>query len=138
MKNIVANLNIDLLYTMAVKFLRKPKILLFLPIIFFSSCQLTTSGVENKSLIKEDVSESALNNEKKIAEKKDISKNNEDEIKKKTLKENKENKRILDFFTDLFDPESEEKSNLTKESQQQKKKKLKTSAKELENNKKKK
>ncbi len=122
---------------MAVKFLRKPKILLFLPIIFFSSCQLTTSGVENKSLIKEDVSESALNNEKKIAEKKDISKNNEDEIKKKTLKENKENKRILDFFTDLFDPESEEKPNLTKEPQQQKKKKLKKSAKELENNNKK-
>ena len=51
------------------KILRKPKILLFLFIIFSNSCQLTTSGGENKSLINENVSESAQNNEEKILEK---------------------------------------------------------------------
>jgi hypothetical protein len=105
------------------KILRKPKILLFLLIILSNSCQLTTSGGENKSLINEDVSESQ-NNEKKIVEKIE-DKSNED-IVKKTQKKNKEDKRILDFFNDLFDPENEEKPIVTKKKQQEKEKKLKT------------
>ena len=105
------------------KILKKPKILLFLLIIFSNSCQLTTSGGENKSLIDENVSE-PQNNEEKILEKTE-DKSNED-IVKKTQKKNKEDKRILDFFTDFFDPENEEKPVVTKKKQQEKEKKLKT------------
>ena len=105
------------------KILKKPKILLFLLIIFSNSCQLTTSGGENKSLINENVSES-LNNEEEILEKTE-DKSNEG-IVKKTQKKNKEDKRILDFFTDFFDPENEEKPIVTKKKQQEKEKKLKT------------
>ena len=61
---------------------------------------------------------------KKILEKTE-DKSNED-IVKKTQKKNKEDKRILDFFTDFFDPENEEKPVVTKKKQQEKEKKLKT------------
>ena len=93
--------------------------MLFLFIIFSNSCQLTTSGGENKSLIDENVSE-PQNNEEKILEKTE-DKSNED-IVKKTQKKNKEDKRILDFFTDFFDPENEEKPVVTKKKQQEKEK----------------
>ena len=73
------------------KILRKPKILLFLFIIFSNSCQLTTSGGENKSLINENVSESQ-NNEEKILEKTE-DKSNEDIVKKTQ----KKIKRIKEF-----------------------------------------
>ena len=64
----------------------------FLFIIFSNSCQLTTSNGENKSLINENVSESDLNNEKKIVEKTE-DKSNED-IVKKTQQKNKDDKEF--------------------------------------------
>ena len=61
---------------------------------------------------------------KKILEKTE-DKSNED-IVKKTQKKNKEDKRILDFFTDFFDPENEEeKPVVTKKKTARKRKKAK-------------
>ena len=72
------------------KIFKKTKILLFYLLFFSNSCQLTTSGGENKSLINEDVSESQNNEEKNCRKIED--KSNEDIVKKtqKKIKRTKE------------------------------------------------
>ncbi len=130
---------------MKLKFLREHNIFILVLLTFLGSCQLTTNG-EKKSVLDEDLS---IEDEEQVAEKEvlakeeieDISKEIDQEFRLKEVepaveRENpvnernenissaqkvKDEKRILDFFADLFKPDDEvdkkpERENVKKDS----------------------
>ena len=106
---------------MRIKVLRKTKILLICFAFILSSCQVTKTGEEKTSTLN-DIENKEISKKKQKVE---LKENLEDEPKSQkqqkketdnisSIQKTKDNKRILDFFADLFGSESEEQADLDK------------------------
>ncbi len=124
---------------MRLKVLRKTKILLVCFVSILSSCQVTTTGEEKTSTLDSTENMEITEKEQKVESKEDL----EDEPKPQkqekkietdnisSIQKTKDDKRILDFFADLFGSESEEQATVDKDELSQEKEIIKLEKPEL-------